>query len=61
MAQYGAGDAALQRVAQDCLEREGVLVPLARYSKLERARPPPSLRCVGVWVGGWWLLPLKAL
>ena len=52
--QYEAGDASLQRVADDCLAREGVLVPLARYSKLERARPPPSLRCVGVGgrVGG---------
>lgn len=43
--QYAAGDARLQRVLEDCLAREGVLLALARYSKLERARPPPSIRC----------------
>ncbi|KAI3430742.1 hypothetical protein D9Q98_009154 [Chlorella vulgaris] len=42
--EYDAGDAALQLVVEDCLSREGVMVALARYSKLERRRPPPSLR-----------------
>lgn len=44
--QYAAGDEQLQALIDDCLAREGVLLALARYSKLERARPPPSLRCV---------------
>ncbi|PRW20998.1 long chain base biosynthesis 1-like [Chlorella sorokiniana] len=42
--QYAAGDEKLQALIDDCLAREGVLLALARYSKLERARPPPSLR-----------------
>jgi hypothetical protein len=42
--QYAAGDASLQRVVDDCLSRGGVLLAVARYSKLERRRPPPSLR-----------------
>lgn len=43
--QYVAGDELLQRLAADCLDRQGVLLAVARYSKLERARPPPSIRC----------------
>lgn len=43
--QYDAGDVLLQRLADDCLAREGVLVARARYSRLERRRPPPSIRC----------------
>lgn len=43
--QYAAGDEQLQALIDDCLAREGVLLALARYSKLERARPPPSIRC----------------
>ena len=42
--QYPEGDAALQRVAEDALAREGVLFAAAKYSCLERSRPPPSLR-----------------
>ena len=43
--QYAEGDAQLQRVVQECLAREGVLLALARYSGLEeRRRPPPSIR-----------------
>jgi len=43
--QYAAGDERLQALVDDCLAKEGVLLALARYSKLERARPPPSTRC----------------
>lgn len=43
-AEYEAGDAALQRVVDDCLAREGVLLALGRYSRLERRRLPPSIR-----------------
>lgn len=42
--EYDAGDARLQRVVDECLGREGVLVARARYSKLERVRPQPSIR-----------------
>ena len=42
--QYEAGDAALSRVVAEALERDGVLFCRARYSKLERCRPPPSIR-----------------
>ena len=42
--QYAAGDERLQRVVDDCLAREGVLLALSRYSSLERQRPPPSIR-----------------
>lgn len=42
--EYEAGDALLQRVVDECLSRDGVLLARARYSKLERARPPPSIR-----------------
>lgn len=42
---YPAGDLSLQRVVEDCLEREGVLFTVAKYSMLEAAtRPPPSVR-----------------
>jgi serine palmitoyltransferase len=41
---YDAGDLALQRVVGDCLAAEGVLCCVAKYSPLERARPPPSIR-----------------
>ena len=39
-----AGDALMERLAAHCLKEGGVLVAPARYSKLERMRPPPSLR-----------------
>lgn len=42
--QYDAGDAQLQCVVDECLSRDGVLLARARYSKLERVRPPPSIR-----------------
>lgn len=42
--QYDAGDAALQRVADDALAREGLLLAVAKYTSLEARRPPPSLR-----------------
>jgi 7-keto-8-aminopelargonate synthetase-like enzyme len=44
--QYAAGDEKLQRVVDDCLAREGVLLALARYSSLERQRPSPSIRVI---------------
>lgn len=43
-ADWPTGDALLQRVADDCLQRQDVLVATAKYSKLERGRLPPSLR-----------------
>ena len=39
-----AGDALVVALAAHCLRQGGVLVAPARYSRLERARPPPSLR-----------------
>ena len=41
---YDAGDMALQRVVVDCLAQEGVLFCVAKYSLLDRCRPPPSIR-----------------
>ena len=44
-ADYPAGDMALQRVVDHCLEKEGVLFTVSKYSMLEAAtRPPPSVR-----------------
>lgn len=40
---YERGDAALQAVCDEAL-RDGVLVATAKYSMLERNRPPPSIR-----------------
>lgn len=39
-----AGDALLTRIADIALKRHSVLVAVARYSRLERSRPPPSLK-----------------
>ena len=44
-ADYPAGDARLQRVVEHCMDSEGVLFSVAKYSMLEmNTRPPPSIR-----------------
>ena len=42
---YPAGDLLLQRLVEDCLSRENVLLTVSKYSNLEASyRPPPSVR-----------------
>lgn len=41
--QYDAGDLHLQHIVQDCLQA-GVMFSVAKYSMLEKNRPPPSIR-----------------
>ncbi|KAG7666519.1 hypothetical protein KSW81_008400 [Nannochloris sp. 'desiccata'] len=44
-ADYPAGDLLLQQLVEDCLDKEGVLFAVSKYSHLEAAyRPPPSVR-----------------
>jgi serine palmitoyltransferase len=44
-ANYPAGDLLLQHLVEDCLNKEGVLFTVSKYSNLEAAyRPPPSIR-----------------
>jgi serine palmitoyltransferase len=44
-ADYPVGDFLLQQLVEDCLNKEGVLFTVSKYSNLEAAyRPPPSVR-----------------
>jgi|APGre2960657444_1045066.scaffolds.fasta_scaffold00721_1 serine palmitoyltransferase len=42
--EWEAAEALLQRVCDRCLRDHSVLLATAKYSALERARPPPSIR-----------------
>lgn len=44
--QYDEGDLLLERLSQSMVAKDGILIPLAKYSSLERNRRPPSLRYV---------------